>query len=335
MNTFVDARRARTGWIGVQKSGLVFKRVLIWVTVFALSVVLCSYDTISAQTNAEWLVNSDGKPPILTDNEALIIAGAEGSGDDILDSSHAAPLSLSFAPAQLIAAEGGLIVERQAWQFDGVTGSAWRARTALPGRIRVIPSSGVSRFAQFIPDDPGPWAIINGGFYDVDGRAMGVVVADGETFSPFRRGGGSGVFQVTQEGPRIIHRSEFKPGVIQALQSIDRIIDNGRSLVNPRLNARSTARAAVVITDKELIFVVVAQDESVSGKGDDVRLGITSRLGLPLWAFSDYLLRSTGAREALNLDGSVSTQFAARLAGRDIRVRGVRGTVNALIMRPN
>ena len=335
MNFFSDARRRQGGWIGVQKPERVFERASILVTAVILSVALCSYGTNSAHAHPERLPNNDGKQLSPIDNEALIFASAERSGDDIFDHSNAAPLSLSFKSPELIVAEDGLVVERQTWQFDGVTGSAWRARTTLPGRIRVIPSSGVTRFDQYIPADPGPWAIINGGFYDVDGKAMGVVVADGETFSPFRRGGGSGVFQFTENGPRIIHRSEFKPGAIQALQSIDRIIDNGTSLVNRRLNARSTARSAVVITDTELIFVVVAQDGSISGTGDDVRLGITSRLGLPLWAFSDYLLRSTGAREALNLDGSVSTQFAARLAGREIRVRGMRGTVNALIMRPN
>ena len=321
--------------MSVLTSNFFEQRMHIWAYSISVLAVLFSLGVGSAKAQADWSVSSGSNPPRFAAQAPFELAGAVETGDDIFDSFNAESLSISLEPPELIAAEGGLIVERQRWEFGGVTGLAWRSRTALPGRVRVIPSNGVSRFQQFIPDDQGPWAIINGGFYDVDGRAMGVVVADGETFSPFRRGGGSGVFQVTENGPRIIHRNEFEPGAIQALQSIDRIIDNGRSLVNRRANARSTARSAVVITDNELIFVVVAQDESISGKGDDVRLGITSRLGLPLWAFTDYLLSSTGARAALNLDGSVSSQFAARLGGQDVRVRGVRGTVNALIMRPN
>ena len=90
-----------------------------------------------------------------------------------------------------------------------------------------------------------------------------------------------------------------------------------------------------MLTDTELIFIVLAQDESVSGHDADIRLIYTSGYGLPLWAFSDYVLHSTQAREALNLDGGLSTQFAARVAQREIRIRSVGGTINALVMRPN
>jgi hypothetical protein len=244
--------------------------------------------------------------------------------------------SVKFQPPELImVSDDGLRIDRQRWIFGRISGFAWRARTPLPGRVRVIPSDHVNSLDQFLPKDEGPWATINGGFYDVDGKAMGVVVADGKLNSPFRLGGGSGIFEVTKHGPRIIHRRTYVPGASQALQSIDRIIAQGKSLVNRRTEARATARSAVAITDDELFFIVLAQDESIVGHGDNVQLSFTSRYGLPLWAFSEYVLESTAANAALNLDGSISTQFAARIGGREIRVRGLGGTINALIMRPN
>jgi Phosphodiester glycosidase len=269
------------------------------------------------------------------DNCARSVAGMTlVAGSPIWPSRESA--SVKFQPPELImVSDDGLRIDRQRWIFGRISGFAWRAHTPLPGQVRVIPSDHVNSLDQFLPKGEGSWAIINGGFYDVDGKAMGVVVADGKLNAPFRLGGGSGIFEVTKHGPRIIHRSTYVPGASQALQSIDRIIAQGKSLVNRRTEARATARSAVAITDDELFFIVLAQDESIVGRGDNVQLSFTSRYGLPLWAFSEYILKSTAANAALNLDGSISTQFAAHIGDREIRVRGLGGTINALVMRPN
>jgi hypothetical protein len=269
------------------------------------------------------------------DNCARSAAGITLVAGPPVWSSHESA-SVDFQPPELImVSDDGLSIDRQRWIFGRISGFAWRAHTPLPGRVRVIPSDHVNSLDQFLPKGEGPWAIINGGFYDIDGKAMGVVVADGKLHSPFRLGGGSGIFEVTKHGPRIIHRSTYVPGASQALQSIDRIIAQGKSLVNRRTDARATARSAVAITDDEVFFIVLAQDESIVGHGDNVQLSFASRYGLPLWAFSEYVLKSTAANAVLNLDGSISTQFAARIGGREIRVRGLGGTINALIMSPN
>ena len=121
---------------------------------------------------------------------------------------------------------------------------------------------------------------------------------------------------------------------MQALQSIDRIIDGGRSLVRWRADARRTARSAIALTDQEVIFIVAAETRSLYGGDFDVRIASPSGFGLPLWAFSQYVLGSTGARQALNLDGARSSQLAARIGGKKFRVRAVGGTVNAVVLRP-
>jgi uncharacterized protein YigE (DUF2233 family) len=244
------------------------------------------------------------------------------------------PNTVSFEPAVVLASDAGLVFERQRWHFDQRSGWAWRARVSLDGQVVVRGSDAVIDFDKLLPGDEGTWVAINGGFYDVNGTPMGLVVADGVVKNPFRTGGGSGIFEITETGPRIIHRSHYEAGAAQALQSIDRIIADGQSLVNPRPDARSAARAAVAIGADEITIVLVAQDQSILRLGDDLQLHFTSALGLPLWAFAEYLIESTSASDALNLDGSVSAQMAASVKGRIFRIRGSRGTVNALIMRP-
>jgi uncharacterized protein YigE (DUF2233 family) len=247
--------------------------------------------------------------------------------------------SVQWDAPEVIAAEQGLILERQRWRFGDAAGYAWKARTARPGRIRVVAADAVSELESLVPSDEGPWAAINGGFYDENERPMGLVVSDGVTRNKFRRGGGSGVFLVTEQGPQVVHRSDYQPdgqaGVRQAVQSIDRMIDGGRSLVQWRPEAPRAARSAVAISEREIVLILLADDRSLFGQEPDVRLASTSGFGLPLWAFSEYVLGSTAAKQALNLDGSRSSQLTARIGGGKFRIRGVAGTINALILRPN
>jgi uncharacterized protein YigE (DUF2233 family) len=199
----------------------------------------------------------------------------------------------------------------------------------------VVFSEKPQAFDDFLPGDHGPWAAINGGFYDVDGTAMGLVISQGVTHSPFRRGGGSGILEVHPDGPRIIHHSSFQPGAVEAIQSIDRIVANGRVLVNTRPNARVAARSGVGISDRFLVLVLIADDRSILPRDRyTVQLHDASSYGLPLWAFARYLQREVGVVDALNLDGSVSAHFATQIGDRKIRISGLRGTVNALLIRP-
>lgn len=244
------------------------------------------------------------------------------------------PAGLTVGPVEPLAVESGLYFERQAWTLEATRGWIWRVRLPRQSPFRVMARDTVTAFESFLPDDTGPWAVINGGFYDVDGNAMGLVVEDGVEHSRFRRGGGSGVLELSSDGPRIIHHSAYRPGSRQALQSIDRIVADRVPLVNRRPDARIAARAAIALSESEIILLLAAQDESVLGSGEQLRLHFASGLGLPLWALAEYIATQTDARDALNLDGSVSAQLAVRVNGRDYRIRATRGTINALVVRP-
>lgn len=242
--------------------------------------------------------------------------------------------ALGFGPLEVLAAGNGLRIGRQDWSLDREAGVAWRVAARRDAMLSVLASGRVGSLSTLLPSVAGPWAAINGGFYDRDGRAMGVVIADGILHAPYRRGGGSGIVQVTAAGVEIVHHSAFSPEATNALQSIDRIVSDSRSLVNPRPTARASARSAIALTPEEIVLVLAASNRSITGIGDDITLGLVSGYGLPLWAFSRYLVDAIGAESALNLDGGVSAQLAAKTDGREIRVRALGGTINGLLLRP-
>jgi uncharacterized protein YigE (DUF2233 family) len=183
-------------------------------------------------------------------------------------------------------------------------------------------------------EESGGWVAINGGFYDRAQQAMGLAIVQGDVVTELNRGGGSGVFEVHADEVRIVHRDNADPAANFALQSIDRIADQGLSLVSEVAHAGLAARSAVAVTPTAVVLVVLVDDGSIDGDDPrDVQLSATSGIGLPLWAFAEYVLATTSATEVLNLDGSVSTQLAARVGDETIRVRGVRGTPNAIVLR--
>jgi hypothetical protein len=244
---------------------------------------------------------------------------------------------------EVLGEERGLLVERQRWRYEGIQGWAWRVSVPLPGAATVAATSEVVPLEQVVhPPASGPWAAINGGFYEErSGKMapMGVVLSAGKVAQRYQRRGGSGVFAVVDDAPQIVHRDRWselsarRPA--HALQSIDRIISAGASLVKPREGAGLAARSAVVVGDQRLWLVALAADGSITERADGaIQLRATGWQGLPLWGFAQYLLATTDAREALNLDGAVSTQLIAQASGKTWRVLGERGTMNAIVLAP-
>jgi uncharacterized protein YigE (DUF2233 family) len=229
-------------------------------------------------------------------------------------------------------------VERQPWKVGDLEGVAWRARLPLDADIELPARDAVTVFRDILPDDEGPWVAINGGFYEAipgeDGyRPMGLVVTDGEEVSQLTARGGSGVFFVDENGPAVVHRKAFDAAPTVALQSIDRIVSGGESVVSRRPDARQAARSGVVVGHSHLWFIIAVANADVTETSRGAQLRKT-RTGMPLWAFAEYVLATTDVEDALNLDGGVSTQLAVRDGEFELYVDGVRGTINALVARP-
>lgn len=225
-----------------------------------------------------------------------------------------------------------LTLERQTWAYGDTAGVAWRVRVPLPGAVQLATAEDVVEFNTLLPTDDGPWAAINGGFYDVG--PLGLVVSDGIKRSPLTKTGGSGVFLMDDRGPRIIHRDYWKPGPVLALQSVDRIVDGRKSLVQRREDPPLAARSAVAVGDQYLWLVLAVANESISRADTMVVLTRTSGHGLPLHAFADYLIATTDAHSVLNLDGAISSQMEVCAGPLRFRVVGEAGTVNAVVMQP-
>ena len=240
---------------------------------------------------------------------------------------------------------GGLEFSTQEWKIGERTGRIWRVRVGEGGRLEVVPSGEVKMLGEFVPKgvpSGEPYVMINGGFYeripDSQGfRPMGVVRTGGKTHQAHRVRGGSGVLMYQAgKGTDLVHRKVWqglKEQPSEALQSIDRLVDKGVSLVNPNPNARLAARSAIALSPQGTWFVVAASHQSIRPVAGGVALAKTGYTGLKLGEFAQYLVEELGAEKALNMDGSVSAQMRVWHAkeGRGFEVRGERGTINAVV----
>lgn len=231
----------------------------------------------------------------------------------------------------VVATGDGLELHQLGWQVADRSGVAWGARVPRDGTLSMLPSDDIRSLADLTSGETGTWAAVNGGFYE-DGP-MGLVVSDGVERHPLSERGGSGVVEYDPMPVGVVHRDTWKPGAKQALQSIDRIVDEGSSLVKPREGAHLDARSAVVVASDGVWVVVAVANESITPGSDGIRLVNTVGHGLTLSEFSDLLVLGLHAQQAVNLDGAVSTQMVVRSPQWRWVVTGERGTINAVVIR--
>jgi uncharacterized protein YigE (DUF2233 family) len=144
-------------------------------------------------------------------------------------------------------------------------------------------------------------AVANGGFFDTDGRTLGLRIARGKQISPLRSADW-GVFYVSPKGARIVHTREWagwskrvKSRVREAVQCGPRLVVDGRVL---HLKPQWARRTGVGIMRDGRIVLAVTEDE------------MSFAAWAALWARRDGL----NCVDALNLDGGGSTQLAIRTA---------------------
>ena len=248
------------------------------------------------------------------------------------------PLPAAAPPARVlvtydatVAVGDGLELHQLGWQVADRTGVAWAARVPRDGALIVRPSDEVRPLADLTAGETGTWAAVNGGFYE-DGP-MGLVVSDGVERHAFEERGGSGVVQYDPMPVSVVHRDAWKPGAKHALQSIDRIVDAGASLVTPREGAHLDARSAVAVAPDGVWVVAAVANESVTQGSDGVELVRTVGHGLALSEFADLLVTGLQVEQALNLDGAVSTQMVVSVPPWRWVVAGERGTINGVVVR--
>lgn len=243
--------------------------------------------------------------------------------------------------------EAGLSFSEYAFESDATAGVAWVVRLDLKQTKLVLAQSKkpgpLSEVLGKAAPQAGAYAAINGGFYGRDEQPMGWVVADGRELAPKTRSGGSGIFLLTGEGASVVHRDATLPKTppLLALQSIDRLVDAGKSLVKPRPAPPRDARSAVAVLDGGSVLFVVAFDrQSAEIAGDAVTLNAKSTSsGMTLAEFAEVLALpeargGLGAKTAMNLDGGFSTSMQLRVGDTERRVVAHRATTNALLAAP-
>ena len=143
---------------------------------------------------------------------------------------------------------------------------------------------------------------MNAGMYESDGEPVGLLVIDGKELAPLNvdKGVGNfflqpnGVFAQTRQGPRVVTTANYPaiaPQVLFATQSGPMLLIDGA--INPAFSPTSNSRYV---------------RNGVCAKGDVVLLAI-SEAPVTFYEFASYFKDVLHCRDALYLDGSVSSVF--------------------------
>jgi hypothetical protein len=152
---------------------------------------------------------------------------------------------------------------------------------------------------------------VNGGFFDGEGRSLGLRVAAGKTVVPRRAKVDWGVLLVREGQASIVHSRDYvaDAGVEAAIQVGPRILVDGHA--TPQ-NARRTA---------------VALD-----KGGRSLTVVVTRASIAAAALAAALER-LGFESALMLDGGPSTQISAAVGSLSLEIPGLYAVPDVLVIR--
>jgi uncharacterized protein YigE (DUF2233 family) len=169
-------------------------------------------------------------------------------------------------------------------------------------RVRDVRAGSEARTAAQVRRSGGHLAVINAGFFDLDGSPMGLLISDGRQLQKLRPVDW-GVLYLDSSGAHIVHTRDFRhrPGMLQAMQSGPRLVVDGEVV---KLKPQSSRRSAV----------------GIDGSGRVVLMATEQSLGAAELART---LRDLGCLQALNLDGGPSAQLSLALSeGSDVEVVG-------------
>lgn len=272
---------------------------------------------------------------------ALVIAGCTPSEPEPTPDTPASSAQVE----EVVSAEDGPLalsireVSQEGWSGRMVV---VRLRARDGRRVRVLPAERPTPLAELVAptSPPQPFAAICGGFYDPSGDPMGLVRVDGREVSPLGENGGSGVFAVGEGDVRILRADGFDPAhYASAIQSIDRLVSRGESLVRSGSDRRAARSAVAIAGSGELRFAVAFDTRAIASEDPArIELGPESARTGPTLAQWAELLRldeaegGVGATEALGLDGGYSTSLVVKSNTRALSVVATRATINGLLV---
>jgi Phosphodiester glycosidase len=185
--------------------------------------------------------------------------------------------------------------------------------------LRLVPAGGPSSrraVAEIVAAYPAVVAM-NASFFDTDGRAMGLAVDDGRVMAGGKRRSW-GALVIDDRNARIVLGAEIEDDHAHRLvvQGIPRLVVGGKI---PPLKPQIAARTAVCAKGTVVVLVVSTRAETTP--------------------FARFLADppdrgGLGCRDALNLDGGLSTQLVVKLPTLALSLPGGWGVPNALVVAP-
>jgi hypothetical protein len=180
------------------------------------------------------------------------------------------------------------------------------------------PGAGAPRTACQVIEASGASAVMNGGFFDPEGRSLGLRISEGRVLVPLRKRVDWGVLVVRSGRAEIVHSRDFRldPGVAEGIEAAvqvgPRIVVAGRPT---RLKPQSAVRSGVALDRAGRRLTLVATRESVEA------------------AALAETLAGLGFEDALLLDGGPSAQLCARVGELRLDVRGAYPVPDLLLLR--
>lgn len=179
----------------------------------------------------------------------------------------------------------------------------------VPGAARPLSAAALRLEEQAI-------LAVNGGFFDTEGRPLGLRISRGRRVVPLRKVVDWGVLVLRDGSADIVHSRDYPRSgpdpAPNALQVGPRILIDGRP---PRLKPQAARRTAVALdrTGRTLTFVV-------------------ARKRIEAIALAEALAR-LGFERALMLDGGPSTQLSAQLGDLNLEIAGGYPVPDGLVVR--
>ena len=183
-----------------------------------------------------------------------------------------------------------------------------------------VPGAGGPMTAAELRREAGAALVVNGGFFDTDGRSLGLRVASGRQIIKLRAVVDWGVLVIRDGRADIVHSRDFaaaaaavNPPVTAAIQVGPRILVDGKP---PPLKPQAARRTAVALDQSgRFLTIVVARAR--------IEAGALART-----------LERLGFHRALMLDGGPSTQLSVQLAAFSLDIAGGYAVPDLLLVRP-
>jgi uncharacterized protein YigE (DUF2233 family) len=216
----------------------------------------------------------------------LVVAGCRGDKKADADN-RKVPLAAGGAPSA-----GGLAED--AFDFEVKT---WTR--SLDAYELAIEDVGMSTALDTVLEKTGADLVINGGFFDKEGKALGLAMSNGLRLSSLAKKMSGGVLTVAGDGKKaeLFETESFDPPEMLkfAVQCRPRLVVKGTANVKSDDGHRSE-RTALCLRD--------------GGKTIDTFLVRGGEGGPSLFSLGKWLATTKGCEDALNLDGGPSTGAA-------------------------